>query len=73
MNTLRKAVREYLAMRRNLGFKMHGVDKPLLDFITFLEQRGADYITNQLALTWAQQPSTASGCGPRGHCSVARA
>ena len=59
MNTLRKAVREYLAMRRNLGFKMHGVDKPLLDFITFLEQRGADYITDQLALTWAQQPSTA--------------
>ena len=59
MNTLRKAAREYLTMRRNLGFKMHGADKPLLDFITFLEQRGAVYITQQLALTWAQQPSAA--------------
>ena len=59
MNTLRKAVREYLTMRRNLGFKMHGADKPLLDFITFLEQHGAVYITHQLALTWAQQPPSA--------------
>lgn len=57
MSTLRKAVREYLAMRRNLGFKMHGADKPLLDFITFMEQRRAACITNQLALTWAQQAS----------------
>ena len=59
MNTLRKAVREYLTMRRNLGFKMDGADKPLLNFITFLEQHGAVYITQQLALTWAQQPSGA--------------
>ena len=59
MNILRKAAREYLTMRRNLGFKMHGADKPLLDFITFLQQHGAGYITQQLALTWAQQPSGA--------------
>jgi integrase/recombinase XerD len=59
MNTLRTAAREYLAMRRNLGFKMDGADKPLLNFITFVEQHGAVYITQQLALTWAQQPSGA--------------
>ncbi len=57
MNTLREAVREYLDMRRNLGFKMQGADKPLLDFITFMVKRRAVYVTNQLALTWAQQPS----------------
>jgi integrase len=59
MNTLRKAAQEYLTMRRNLGFKMCGADKPMLDFVTFLEQCGAVYITHQLALTWAQQPSGA--------------
>jgi len=57
MNTLREAAREYLTLRRNLGFKMHGADKPLGAFVTFMEQRRAVYITQQLALTWAQQPS----------------
>ena len=59
MNTLRKAVREYLDIRRNLGFKMHGADKPLLDFISFMEQRRTVYVTNKLALTWAQKNSSA--------------
>jgi integrase len=58
MNTLRKAVREYLDMRRNLGFKLHDAGKLLLKFITFMEQHRASYITPQWALTWAQQPST---------------
>ena len=57
MNTLREAVREYLDMRRNLGFKMQGADRPLLDFVTFMEKRRAVYVTDRLALTWAQQPS----------------
>ena len=45
MNTLRDAVREYLDMRRGLGFKLREAGKGLIDFVTFLEQRNASSIT----------------------------
>src|SRR5580692_9185110 len=57
MNTLRHAVREYLTMRRSLGYKLQDAGKRLLDFVTFMEQHRASYITYSLALTWAKQPS----------------
>ena len=37
MSTLRNAVREYLELRRGLGFKLREAGKGLLDFVTFLE------------------------------------
>ncbi len=56
MNTLRQAVQEYLSLRRGLGFKLQETGKGLLDFVTFMEQHRASYITQALALAWAQQP-----------------
>lgn len=57
MNTLRQAVHEYLSMRRDLGFKLREAGKALIDFATFMEQYNASYITQSLALAWAQQPT----------------
>lgn len=57
MNTLRQAVQQYLSMRRSLGFKLQSAGPALLDFVTFLEQHRASYITLRLALAWAQQSS----------------
>jgi hypothetical protein len=57
MNTLRQAVQEYLAMRRSLGFKLQSAGRALFDFVSFLEQHRASYITLRLALAWAKQPS----------------
>ena len=57
MNTLRQAVQEYLSMRRDLGFMLKEAGKGLLDFVTFMEQHHASYITQTLALAWAKQPS----------------
>jgi integrase len=57
MNTLRQAVREYLSLRRDLGFKLQEAGKGLYDFVSFMEQRRASYITQALALSWAQQPA----------------
>ncbi len=57
MNTLRQAVHEYLTMRRNLGFKLHEAGKALPDFVTFMQQHRGSYITEALALAWAQQPT----------------
>jgi len=59
MNTLREAVRQYLDMRRGLGFKLREAGKALIDFVAFLEQHHASHITSTLALAWAQQPSNA--------------
>jgi len=57
MTTLRQAVQEYVRMRRDLGFKLHEAGKRLLDFVRFMELHRASYITQALALAWAQEPS----------------
>ena len=56
MNTLRQAVHEYLSLRRSLGFKLQDAGKGLLEFVTFMEHHRTSYITQALALAWAQQP-----------------
>ena len=58
MTSLRKAVEEYLTLRRHLGFKLQKDGKELLAFVAFMAQHHASYITPQLALAWAQQSST---------------
>jgi len=57
MNTLRGAVREYLDMRRVLGYKLLDVGNGLIDFVTFMERHNASHVTQALALAWAQQSS----------------
>ena len=59
MNTLRQSIEEYLAMRRSLGFKLKDAARALTDFATFMERRRVSYITQTLALTWAQKPTHA--------------
>lgn len=60
MNTLEQAIQEYLSMRRHLGFKLHEAGKCLPDFAAFMRQRRASYITQALALAWAQQSTGAT-------------
>lgn len=57
MKRLRKAVHNYLAMRRALGFKLRDAGVGLSDFLAFLQRQRASYITIELALQWATQPS----------------
>ena len=59
MSTLRPALEQYLALRRNLGFKLREAGTALSDFVAFMEQNHASTITTALALTWAQQPANA--------------
>lgn len=55
MNGLKKAARDYVRLRRSLGFKLRWVPGHLSNFISFLKERKADHITSSLALQWAQQ------------------
>lgn len=56
MISLRKAVEDYLTMRRSLGFKLRDMGYNLRHFVSFMEQQRASVITTELALRWAQQP-----------------
>jgi integrase/recombinase XerD len=55
MNRLRKAVRDYLTMRRGLGFKMVRHEAGLREFVSFLARKRSAHITVNLALEWATQ------------------
>lgn len=59
MTKLRRAVAQYLALRRSLGFALLGPGPMLQQFVAFVEKQGADHITTELALTWARLPATA--------------
>jgi len=54
MNSLHKAVKDYIEMRRALGYKMCKAAVLLPQFVSFLRQQGASVITIPLALRWAQ-------------------
>lgn len=55
MTSIRKAVENYLAMRRALGFKLRIQGAALNQFVAFLEKEKAFFITAGLALRWAKQ------------------
>jgi len=55
MSRFRKAARDYINLRRSLGYKMRDPASLLSDFVNFLEQEGAHHITIPLALEWAQK------------------
>jgi len=57
MKPLRQAVEDYITLRRGLGFKLRRMAENLRRFATFLEEQAAPYITTELALEWAMQPT----------------
>jgi integrase/recombinase XerD len=59
MSQLQEAVKEYLQLRRSLGFQLFVPGRLLHSFAAFAEQEKATHITANLALRWAQQPTDA--------------
>jgi integrase/recombinase XerD len=72
MSSLRRAVGEYLVLRRGLGFKLHQEGIWLAQFASFLEQRRSPCITTPLALEWATQPAHAQPAHTARRLSVVR-
>jgi integrase len=60
MTDLLRAVREYLSIRRHLGFKLERDGALLPDFVAFLKESGSSVITGPLALAWATKPAEAT-------------
>jgi len=57
MNILRSQLRDYLSMRRGLGFRLVEAEVYLRDFCAFMEKRHRNIVTAQLALEWATAPA----------------
>lgn len=55
-SSLSYAVKDYLSLRRGLGFKLRDEERLLGDFVRFLQRQGSDHITTKLAVEWATQP-----------------
>lgn len=53
MKDWNQAVIDYLAVRRALGFKLHGHDRLLVDFLGYLDSSGAATLTCAAAVAWA--------------------
>lgn len=60
MTVWKEAAIDYLAVRRALGFKLHGHDRLLVDFLDFLEDSGTATMTCAAALAWATRRPGAS-------------
>ena len=56
MSALRTLLREYLTLRRALGYKLYWQGLQLQHFIEFAERAGATHITSDLAVKWATEP-----------------
>ena len=55
MNPLKRAVEDYLELRRSLGFKLREYGVCLHEFVSFLKKNGSPYITNKLAVEYASR------------------
>lgn len=53
MKSMNKSIKEYLTIRRALGYKLRCPERQLLDFASFLRRKGASHITTALAFEWA--------------------
>jgi integrase len=56
MNGLHQQAKEYLAIRRALGFKLRGHDRLLEEFVDYLDEIGSGTITAEATVTWATRP-----------------
>src|SRR5688572_33428154 len=54
---LRHAARDYMALRRALGYQMRGYDRFLDDLVSDLERVGAVTLTIERAVAWATKPA----------------
>lgn len=70
MNTLRDGLRDYLALRQGLGYKMHDASRLLPRFVSFLEERQELHISVRSALQWAQAPKVQPAEWARRLCFV---
>jgi len=59
MSDLRSALRDYLVVRRALGYKLKETERMLTQFVSHCEQSGVVTVTTTAAVAWATLPAGA--------------
>lgn len=59
MSALERALADYLALRRSLGYELRRPALHMADFIAYLDERCVDTVTTEHALRWAKLPRAA--------------
>lgn len=54
MKTIQAGVKDYLAMRRALGFKLNQAETVLMNFVSFLKEENTSHITAALIIRWVK-------------------
>ena len=72
MKPLERALKDYLRIRRSLGFRLREPEGLLRNFVAFLRTEGAPHITRELALRWATQPGKAQPATWAGRLGIVR-
>jgi integrase/recombinase XerD len=61
MTSFAQHVEDYLRLRRSLGYKLHDHARLLRRFAAHLDAVGAQFVTIELALSWALEPQVPPG------------
>ena len=61
MSGLSEALGDYMGLRRSFGYKLDEAARLLPRFVAYLESVGAEVVTIEHAVEWAQQPQAAPG------------
>ena len=72
MSALRDRFRDYLTLRRGLGFRLVEAEVYLREFCAFMERERATVVTSRLALRWAMAPTNARPATWAGRLTVIR-
>lgn len=61
MSALSQHLEQYLRLRRLLGHKLADAARLLPRFVAYLDARGAEFVTVEVAVAWALAPDTPTG------------
>jgi integrase/recombinase XerD len=69
---LEQALKDYLSIRRSLGYRLRKAEGLLRNFVAFLQAERASYISRELVLRWATQPEKAQPATWAGRLGIVR-
>jgi integrase len=72
VSPLTQHLHEYLAVRRALGYKLARAEKLLTQFVAWLDERGEQLVTIEVALAWATLPPATESNWHRQRLAVVR-
>ena len=72
MTPLRRAIDDYLALRRQLGVTLHEAGRVLTAFAAYAAQECADHVTTALVLRWASHRAQVSTATIHQRCQMIR-